>query len=65
MTTEPITACLLHADYHVMGRPCWDTTMEFFFEHQDMPTDAQRAAYQGAVERRILDGLRVTTGDAS
>lgn len=58
MTSEQITACLLHADYHVMDRACWDTTTEFFFAHQEMPTHAQRAAYQGAVERRILDGFR-------
>lgn len=54
----PITACLLHADYHAMGRACWDVTFDWFFEHQDLSPAAQRAGYQGAVERRILDGLR-------
>lgn len=58
MSAEPITACLLHADYHVMDRACWDVTMDWFFEHQELSPAAQRAAYQGAVERRILDGLR-------
>jgi len=57
-TAAPITACLLHADYHAMGQECWDVTLDWFFAHQEKPVDAQRVGYQGAVERRILDGLR-------
>lgn len=57
-TTSPITACLLHADYHVMDSACWDCAMDWYFEHQEQPPDAQRAGYMAAVERRILDGLR-------
>lgn len=60
MTDAPITACLLHADYHLMNRECWDTTLDWYFERQHLSAGAQRAAYQGAVERRILDGLHIT-----
>ncbi len=62
----PVTACLLHADYHAMRADCWDVTMEWFFEHQEMPPAAQRSAYQGAVERLLLDGLtEATSGEAT
>jgi hypothetical protein len=60
MNAAPITACLLHADYHAMDADCWDVTTGWYFDHQDEPTRQQRNAYQAAVERRILDGLRPT-----
>lgn len=59
MTTKPITACLLHADFHVMSSKCWDATVDWFFEHQEQPPEVKRAGYMAAVERRILDLLRV------
>jgi hypothetical protein len=64
-TAPPITACLLHADYHAMGQDCWNVTIDWFFAHQEQPVGAQRAAYQGAVERRILDGLQAPSEGAS
>jgi hypothetical protein len=56
MTGQP-SACLLHADVHVMEQPCWAATLDWMFANQDIPEDERRAAYQAAVERRILDGL--------
>ena len=56
----PITACLLHADYHVMSPKCWTVTLEWMGRHEHMPEAEQRAAYQGAVERAALDALRLS-----
>jgi hypothetical protein len=62
MAAEPITACLLHADFHTMESGCWEITLNWYFEHQELSPAAQRAAYQAAVERRILYGLRTPAG---
>ena len=53
----PITACLLHADYHVMGPECWTETLLWMDRHEDMSDADQRGAYQAAVERAMLDAL--------
>ena len=58
-TAPPITACLLHADFHAMESACWDTTLDWYFEHQGQSPAAQRAGYMAAVERRMLDLLHV------
>lgn len=60
MTTAPITACLLHADYHAMTTECWGVTLDWYVDHQDKPDREQRNDYQAAVERRILDQARET-----
>ena len=54
----PITACLLHADFHVMDHRCWTETLLWMGAHEDLSDDEQRAAYQATVERVILDRLR-------
>lgn len=54
--TDP-TVCLLHADIHVMGPECWNTTTQWWFDHQDMPETERRDAYQTAAERRMLNAL--------
>lgn len=59
MTDQP-TACLLHADIHVMEQPCWAATFDWMLANEDIPEAERRAAYQAAVERRILDGLTDT-----
>lgn len=51
-------ACLLHHDFHVMAQDCWGATIGWFAEHMEMPDDARRNAYQAAVERGMLNGLR-------
>lgn len=58
-TTPPITACLLHADFHTMNATCWDATTDWYFEHQEQSPEVQRAGYMAAVERRMLDLVRV------
>lgn len=58
----PITACLLHADFHVMSPECWTTTLLWMGEHDEMPDAEQRAAYQAAVEAAIVDKLRPVVG---
>lgn len=55
---EPITACLLHADYHAMAPDCWGVTLDWMFGHEDIPEPQRRDAYQAAVERSILNELR-------
>lgn len=63
-TRQPITACLLHADVHVMTPECWGATFEFDLEqqeaHPELDLQARRDAYQAAVERRMLDQLRTS-----
>jgi hypothetical protein len=54
----PLTACLLHADIHAMDRACWDVTLGWYMAHQEQPPAEQRAGYQAAVERRMLDAIR-------
>lgn len=54
----PITACLLHADFHVMAPECWTTTLLWMGEHEDMPEAEQRSAYQAEVEKAILEDVR-------
>ncbi|MFD8199949.1 hypothetical protein [Streptomyces sp. NPDC059701] len=54
----PVTACLLHADYHVMAPACWTVTLEWMGRHESTPDGEQRAAYQAAVEKAALDALR-------
>lgn len=60
--SQPITACLLHADFHAMGADCWGATFEFDLKqqesHPELNLQDRRDAYQAAVERRMLDQLR-------
>ncbi|WP_157874562.1 hypothetical protein [Streptomyces sp. AcH 505] len=51
------TTCLLHADVHLMGAACWDTTLDWYFTHQHVHPDEARDAYQAEAERRMLDHL--------
>lgn len=51
------TACLLHADVHVMGQACWSTTLDWYFTHDHLEGQEARDAYQAAVERKMLDQL--------
>lgn len=53
------SACLLHAEFHVMGADCWDTTVSWYFDHGAGDPTEQRDAYQAAVERRMLNTIRV------
>lgn len=54
----PITACLLHADYHVMTPECWTTTLLWVGEHEDMPEAERRSAYQAEIEKAMLEDVR-------
>lgn len=54
----PITACLLHADFHVMAPECWGSVLDWQSAHEGIPEAQRRDAYQAAVERRMLDALR-------
>lgn len=54
---EPITACLLHGDVHVMSQECWEVTIDFELTHQHLLPQDRRDAYQAAVERKMLDHL--------
>jgi hypothetical protein len=62
-TTQPPTPagpatmamCLRHADYHAMGSECWSATLDWFFDHSNLPDQDARDLYQGEVERAILD----------
>jgi hypothetical protein len=59
-TTGPATAptmCLLHGDFHTMGQDCWSVTIDFHFDHQDVPEQEARNCYLAAVERKMLDNL--------
>lgn len=56
--SEP-TTCLLHADCHVMSEECWGATLKWFFEHDSLSDRDKRNAYQAAVERRMLDAIRL------
>lgn len=51
------TACLLHADVHVMARDCWSTTLDWYFTNDHVTGQEARDAYQAAVERKMLDQL--------
>lgn len=55
--TERPTACLLHADIHVMRQECWGVTLEWNLEHQHLDLAERRDDYQAAVERKMLDNL--------
>lgn len=55
---SPITACLLHANYHVMTADCWNHTLDWMFEHYTLPESDRRNAYQTEVEQAILRSLR-------
>lgn len=57
MTDQPITACLLHADFHVMSSECWGATLDWMLDHQNIPEAQRRDAYQAQVERQMLDDL--------
>ena len=66
----PITACLLHADFHVMTPACWTETLLWRGAHEGLPDDEQRWGYQAAVERAMLDAIRseqekATRGDVT
>lgn len=61
----PITACLLHAEYHVMSPECWTATLEWEGRHESLPEAEQRTAYQADVERAILKALRPVVGGPS
>jgi hypothetical protein len=58
ITTPQPTMCLLHGDYHVTGRPCWEAITTWYLdriphaERQDLDD-----AYQAEVERKMLDEL--------
>jgi hypothetical protein len=55
--TQP-TMCLLHGDFHVTDRACWEATTTWYLDR--IPhTDRQELddAYQAAVERQMLDQL--------
>lgn len=54
----PITACLLHANFHVMDPACWTQTLLWMGAHEGMPEADRRAAYQAAVERAMLAAVR-------
>lgn len=54
----PITACLLHADFHVMTPECWTATLLWMGTHEDMADDERRAVYQAAVEQAMLQEIR-------
>ncbi|GAA4626682.1 hypothetical protein GCM10023196_035920 [Actinoallomurus vinaceus] len=58
MAAQP-AACLLHADIHVMEQTCWNAAIDWYAAHWDMPPAEQRNAYQAAVERRMLDQIRI------
>lgn len=58
MNATPITACLLHADYHRMDRDCWGVVIDWQDRHQHLPEQQRRNDYQAAVERRILEQTR-------
>lgn len=61
MTTAPavpITACLLHADYHRMDRECWGVVLDWQNNHLSLPERQRRNDYQAAVERAILNHVR-------
>lgn len=62
MPDSPITACLTHADYHVMDPDCWGAVLDWNDRHQHLPEAERRNAYQAVVERRILDRLRCEYG---
>lgn len=49
--------CLLHGDFHVMEQACWSVTMDFYFDHSDLPQQDARDLYLIAVERKMLDNL--------
>lgn len=56
-TTASPTACLLHGDFHVMDRECWEVTTDWYFDHQHIPSAEQHDDYMAAVERKILDAF--------
>lgn len=51
------TACLLHADIHVMGQACWGATLDWYLAHEHLEAQEARDDYQAAVERKMLDDL--------
>lgn len=63
MIATPITACILHADYHRMDTDCWGATLDWQDQHQHVPEAQRRDGYQAAVERLILDQLHTTPAE--
>ena len=51
------TACLLHADVHVMDRDCWAVTLDWYATHDHLEGQEARDAYEAAAERKMLDDL--------
>ncbi|MET9436968.1 hypothetical protein [Streptomyces sp. NPDC006551] len=49
------TVCLLHADIHPMTSECWGATLDWYLAHDHLEDSEARAAYQAAVERKMLD----------
>jgi hypothetical protein len=58
VTAEPVTACLLHGDYHVMDAECWGAVLDWQDRHQHLSERQRRNAYQAAVEKRALAAIR-------
>jgi hypothetical protein len=54
-TAFPPGACILHADIHPMTSECWGATLGWYLEHDHLKESDARAAYQAAVERKMLD----------
>lgn len=54
----PVTACLLHGDYHRMEADCWGAVLDWQERHHHLPEPQRRDAYQAAVERRALAAIR-------
>jgi hypothetical protein len=65
LLATPVTACLLHADYHRMGGECWGVVLDWQERHQGVPEAQLRNDYQDAVERRILDSLHSSDKEES
>lgn len=49
-------SCLRHGEFHVMEQECWNTTLEFWFEWQELLTPQQlKDRYDQEVERKMLN----------
>ncbi|MFD5899075.1 hypothetical protein [Streptomyces sp. NPDC060366] len=49
------TACLLHADVHVMDADCWAAVLNWQAANDHLEPHEAHDAYQAAVERRMLN----------
>lgn len=49
-------ACLLHADYHILNRDCWNFTTNWFIKRHQEGGDPviDRANYQREVEEAMM-----------